>query len=102
MKKLFTFLSSIFLATSASAGDFVVGQVWEYQTRQHESESKLTIVQVDSLKGQEIIHISLEGLRIKNPQAPKGYGDKVSHLPISPEALKSSVTTLVGQTSVVY
>jgi hypothetical protein len=98
MKKLITFLSSLFMTSAASASGFSVGQVWEYQTRDQEVGSTLTVVQIDTLKGYEIIHISIEGLRIKSPHTPSGYSESVSHLPIAPEALKTSVTQLKSQT----
>ncbi|GGZ96608.1 hypothetical protein GCM10008090_01060 [Arenicella chitinivorans] len=88
------------MVSTALAGDFSVGQIWSYQTRDHEAESKLTIVQIDRREGKEIIHISIDGLRIKNPQAPSGYGSDISHLPISPKALKASVTKLSGQAGI--
>ena len=99
MKKLLTILGSTFRTSSITASNFEVGQVWKYQTREHETNSTLTIVQVDTLNNEEIIHISIEGVSIKNPQSPSGYGESVSHLPISTEALKSSVTKLVQQVS---
>ncbi len=98
MKNLIILLSLTLVASIASASDFSVGQIWDYQTRENEVGSRLTIVQIDELKGQEIIHISVEGLKIRSPQSPTGYGNSVSHLPIAPEALRASVTKLSGKT----
>ena len=36
------------------------------------------------------------GLKIKNPQSPTGYGEDISHMPISVDSLKASVTELVN------
>jgi hypothetical protein len=98
MKKLITFLGSLFKTPAASASGFSVGQVWHCQTREHEAGSKLSVVQIDTLKGHEIIHISIEGLRISSPHAASSYSESVSHLPIGPTALKASVTQLSAQT----
>jgi hypothetical protein len=98
MKKLITFFNSLFMTPTASFSSFSVGQVWEYKTRDQDVGSTLTVVQLDTLNGYEIIHISIEGLRIKSPHIPSGYSENVSHLPIAPEALKSSVTQLKSQT----
>ena len=80
------------------AKEFSVGQIWEYKTRATELGSKVTILKIDFLNDQEIIHIYVGGLKLKNPQSPTGYGEDISHMPISPDALKESVTELVNQT----
>ncbi len=97
MNKLIAFMGSILIASFAMADDFTVGQVWNYETREHEAGSRLTIVQIDSLHGQDIVHISVDGLRIRNSYLESGFGEHISHLPISPEALESSVTKQIGQ-----
>jgi len=78
------------------ANDLLEGQVWNYKTRAIEPDSKLIIVQIDKINEEEIFHISLNGLRLKNPQSDEGYGEEVSHMPISRDALSESVTNLVG------
>ncbi len=78
-----------------NAEEFTVGQVWNYKTRPIEKNSVLTIVKIDNVKDIKIIHISLEGTKIKNTQAPSGFGDAVSHLPISEASLRNSVTKLL-------
>ena len=80
------------------AKEFSVGQIWEYKTRATELGSKVTILKIDFLNDQEIIHIYVGGLKLKNPQSSTGYGEDISHMPISPDALKESVTELVNQT----
>jgi len=79
----------------ANAEDFAVGQTWSYKTRIVEPNSVLTVVKIDNLNDNEIIHISLEGVKVKNSQAASGFGETISHLPISEEALKNSVTKLL-------
>ena len=74
---------------------YKVGQVWTYRTRPYEAGSVLTIVktEVDDKLG-SIIHIHLQGLRIKNPQAELGFTSFATHLPCSEEAIDQSVTEL--------
>ncbi|WP_228457949.1 hypothetical protein [Chryseobacterium candidae] len=45
-----------------------------------------------------MIHISISGLKMKNPASPTGYAENLSHLPISEEALNKSVTSLKKET----
>jgi len=99
MNKNIALILGILLSLTTSAEEFAVGQIWDYQTRAHESGAQLTVVKIDQLQGEDIIHISLSGLQIKNPHAPSGVGKEVSHIPISPEALRASVTKLNGQTT---
>jgi hypothetical protein len=75
-----------------------VGQVWSYRTRPQEPESTLTVVKVESHpKLGTIVHISLQGLRMKSPRAPDGYAETISHLPMSAEALDKSVVKLLRE-----
>lgn len=80
--------------------NFAIGQIWRYQTRPSEPHAQLTIVKIDQIADVTIVHISLAGLRIINPHVPDGYGESVGHMPIGADALKSSVTQLVGQADV--
>ncbi len=79
----------------ANASEFEVGQRWAYHTRPVEKGSTLTIVKIDEIKNDKIIHISIEGVKIKNPEIKKGFGENVSHMPISEKALQQSVTTII-------
>jgi hypothetical protein len=94
----FFMLSKLFFG--ANQGEkFVVGQIWEYQTRKGEEKSTLTIVAVESnKKSGTIVNIYVEGLKIKNPNADEGYSDKIQHLPFSKEAIEKSVIRLIGTT----
>src|SRR5690348_3227293 len=89
-------LSSLFSGTDQDE-KYKVGQIWEYQTRNGEEKSTLTIVGVEQHKKLgTIINIYVGGLKIKNPNAPNGFSDKIQHLPFSKEAIDKSVTKLVG------
>jgi hypothetical protein len=77
---------------------FAVGQVWQYDTREGESESVLTIVKLDQADSLgPIIHVHIQGLRIKSPTAPSGFSDVIHHMPFSKDAVVKSVTEKVGQ-----
>jgi hypothetical protein len=77
---------------------YQVGQVWSYRTRPQEPQATLTVVKVESHpKLGTIVHISLEGLQMKHPQAPGGYSNTLSHLPMAVEALDRSVVKLLHE-----
>lgn len=42
----------------------------------------------------EIVHIHVNGLRLRNPQLPGGYSSEIGHLPYSAAALRESVVKL--------
>ena len=77
---------------------FKVGQVWKYTNRNGEDSSTLTILKIEKYeKGDTIIHIRVDGVKIYSPQAPTGYSSFIGHLPFSEKAISKSVTELVGQ-----
>lgn len=69
-----------------------VGQIWNYDTRSHEPDSKITIVQFDSTS----VHVSVSGLKIKDPQSEDGIADSIGHLPLSRKVFENSATKLLG------
>ena len=80
-----------------TTGKFHVGEKWRYQTRPGEQDSTLTIVKVESSpKLGTIVHISLDGLRIKSPHSREGTSETVSHMPLAESAVEKSVTTLLA------
>lgn len=82
------------IASSTLAADSVlrVGDCWTYNTRPGEEASFLVIRKIEHLpKLGDVVHISIFGLRIKNPTAPRGYTDQAGHLPISESSLKASL-----------
>ena len=75
---------------------FRVGQQWNYRTRPQDAGATLVVVKVEaSTKLGTIVHISLSGLKHKNPHHPGGLSETVAHLPFSEAALAQSVTDLV-------
>lgn len=78
---------------------YSVGQVWNYQTRKGEEKSTLKILKIENYSETgNVIHIFINGLRIKNPASPTGYAENCSHIPISEKVLDKSVTNLINET----
>jgi len=82
----------------ANAADYSEGQVWAYKTRAGEDKSTILInkVEVHEKLG-KIFHISVEGVRVRNPLAQGGVSAELPHFPVSEETLKKSVTKLIGK-----
>lgn len=77
---------------------FKVGQIWKYNTRQGEENSTLTILKVEKYDSIGlVIHISIDGLKLKNTQEPEEFYHDIQHLPFSREAILTSVKTLVSE-----
>jgi hypothetical protein len=77
---------------------YKIGQVWKYDNRIGEDSSTLTILKIEKYeKGDTIIHIRVDGIKIYNSQAPSGYSNFIGHLPFSEKSISKSVTVLVGQ-----
>lgn len=79
---------------------FAAGQVWKYNTRSHESDSRVIVVRVDS-DDQEfgnIIHIYVSGVDIPNAEAPGGKTVFIQHMPYEEDSLEQSVTELESDT----
>ena len=74
---------------------FHVGEKWSYHARPGEERSSLTIVKVESSpKLGVIVHVSLDGLRIKSAHGSSGFSETISHMPFAEAAMENSVTTL--------
>ena len=82
-------------------GDFRVGQVWTYETRDGEENSRVTILRLEqNPKIGGIVHVSLNGLKIPNATAPDGFTEEASHLPFSEKAIIDSVVELQSSVEV--
>lgn len=76
---------------------FEVGQIWNYETRKGEEGSTIQIVKIDKYKNQDaFIHISIKGLKMKNPAIEGGISETIGHLPFARKSVVESVTTLVS------
>ena len=79
---------------------YSAGQEWKYKTRKGEENSTLKIFKIEEYpENGKVIHISVSGLKMKNPRDPNGYAHTLSHIPISEEALDKSVTKLQNENS---
>lgn len=69
------------------------GQVWQFEHRPGEEGSRIKIAKVEvHPKLGTIVHIQVVGLAFKNPAAPRGVSDQISHLPYAEQAVIDSVT----------
>ncbi|MGG5210876.1 hypothetical protein ACQWU4_18300 [Chryseobacterium sp. MIQD13] len=101
MIKLYTFLATVllFLFSCTKNIEYSVGQEWQYKTRPTEENSTLKILKIEEYpKTGKVIHISVNGLKMKNPASPEGFAHTLSHIPISEEALNKSITKLQNET----
>ena len=74
---------------------FAAGQVWTYDARPGEEASRIVVCRVEKdPKLGEIVHIQVNGLRMKNKHRPDGVGDRVGHMPYSGDALRKVVRKL--------
>jgi O-acetyl-ADP-ribose deacetylase (regulator of RNase III) len=87
--------------SSVNSSKYHVGDRWSYRTRAEEGSSTLIIGKVESSPMIGVtVHVSVAGLRIKNPSAPTGYSDSIAHMPFAEVALDKSVTAVIGTAAV--
>src|SRR5262249_30013503 len=60
--------------------------------------SFLVIRKIERHEGSDIAHISVFGLHIASPGAPKGYTDQIAHLPITVTSLRASLRAKLSRT----
>ena len=96
-------LLASFRGPSSAEGDsreYRVGQIWQYQTRPGEEQSRLYIVKVDTLAdGRLAFHLYLDNLKIPNSRLPGQVQTELPHTPVSSETLDKSVVKLLGTTA---
>ncbi|MDQ0592784.1 hypothetical protein QFZ37_001153 [Chryseobacterium ginsenosidimutans] len=77
---------------------YKVGQEWNYKTRKGEENSTLKILKIEEYpKIGKVIHISIGGLKVINPDSKEGIAEEFSHIPITEKALDESVTELKNE-----
>ena len=97
MKRLLLIMSLLSFFGIASAQGFAEGQVWSYKTRKGEESSRVLINKIESHpKLGKIFHISVSGVKVKNPRIAGGISTDLPHSPVSEETLKKSLTKLLG------
>jgi hypothetical protein len=86
----------LYVLTDATEAKFHVGERWQYKTRPGEESSSLTIVKVEqSTRTGTIVHVSLDGLKVRNPTSPSGYSPTIAHLAFAETAVEESVVSLL-------
>jgi hypothetical protein len=74
----------------------LVGQVWTYRTRPGEEQSRVQVLVVEDVPGVgEVVHVSVDGVRIPNPVHPDRFSTAIGHVPITREAFDRSVLDVV-------
>ncbi len=71
------------------------GQVWKYESREGEEDSRIIIclVEEDPKLGQ-IVHIHVANVRMKNKSAPNGFTSTIRHMPYDADALRDCLVEL--------
>ncbi|MBU1242734.1 hypothetical protein KKD52_13065 [Myxococcota bacterium] len=78
-------------------GKLAAGDEWQYKTRPGEDASTLTVLRVESSGTERIVHVRVNGVRIKNPTAPSGFSHELGHLPFLEQRVLDSVTRRIRQ-----
>lgn len=68
---------------------FLPGQVWKYDNREGEAASTITVLKIDELDNDAVIHIRIDNIVIGNEL------EYLPHLPFSAEAIMTSITGFV-------
>lgn len=72
--------------------------MWRYKTRSGESGSVLHVLKVEEVETLGIVvHIAVDGIRLRNPRAPEGFSRGLPHMPFSPSVLDESVIGLLRE-----
>jgi len=75
---------------------FEAGQVWNFNAPPGDDSASMTVLKVERTeKGDTIVHVRLDNIRVYNPEIKDKYTRSVTHLPFSWQAMDSSVTSLL-------
>ncbi|PNY82436.1 hypothetical protein [Deinococcus koreensis] len=75
--------------------DFAPGQRWLYRTRPGEDTSTALILGREAVPQGEVLHLCLDGLTLLNPLMDGGVQTSLAHVPVTGDALRASVETLI-------
>ena len=78
----------------AKSEKFSIGHVWRYKTREGETDSRVHIGRIESIRDQVVIHVKLTGLSIR---AGGQTGSVIAHTPIAEDSLAGSVVELTQE-----
>ena len=77
---------------------FAPGQVWKYQNRDSESDSRIIVVRVDDdPEYGNIVHVFVNNLQLANSAAPDRVIRFINHMPFVEDALEKSVLELESE-----
>lgn len=79
------------------APTFAPGRRWAYRTRPSEEGSTLVVLRRETLGGEVLLHVQLQGLRIPSPLTESGLTTSIGHLPIREAEVRQSVTRLLEE-----
>ena len=81
------------------SNQYAVGQLWACQGRHDGEQPTLLINRIDQhpLGGGNIYHVTLNGLKIRNPRVPEGVMTQHAHAPVTDQTLQRSQLRLLGQ-----
>ena len=81
------------------SNQYAVGQLWAGQGRHDGEQPTLLINRIDQhpLGGGNIYHVTLNGLKIRNPRVPEGVMTQLAHAPVTDQTLERSQLRLLGQ-----
>lgn len=77
--------------------EYKEGQVWKYQTRPGEEESRILILKTEYYLFPErvdVVHIAINNLKLKNAKEKSGISEEINFLPFSKRAIDKSVVEL--------
>lgn len=81
------------------SNQYAVGQLWACQGRSADEQPTLLINRIDQhpLGGGNIYHVTLDGLKVRNPRVPEGIMTQLAHAPVTDQTLQRSQLRLLGQ-----
>lgn len=95
---LLALLAAVASASAAPAPALAEGQVWTYQTRQHEPDSRLVIVHLyQPKKGERIAYVAVTGATVRLEGHPAPFPWDRCYVPLTERALSKSLRTLVSE-----
>jgi hypothetical protein len=98
MKKMIAILGLSSVFGLAEAAEFSTGQVWTYKNRLGEDGSTVLINKVESHPELgNIFHVSIFGVKVKNPNIAGGISTDLPHFPVAEETLNMSVVKLIAK-----
>ena len=81
---------------SSNQPDFAAGQLWQCVGRSADEAPLLLINRVDQHpRGGEIFHVSMAGVRLKNPADPSGFTTALPHVPVIRQTFERSQAQFV-------